>query len=100
MTTDQLKEIAIKKALQSKCRYKVSAIALNKNGDIVGKSINKHRFEFHRGATHAEMQLMVNPDVKYIYICRVNKSGHQLPIKACDMCEKKSKALNIKIIPL
>ena len=100
MTIDEIKDLAIKKALQSACHYKISAIGLNKDGDVIAKSMNKHRFSQKGGGIHAEMQLMKKPGIKTIYICRVNNNGKLLPIDPCDMCKEKANELNIKILSI
>ena len=86
------------KASQSLCRYKVSAIGLNRKGDIVVTAINKPRFYSHHGGQHAEMEIIrKKKGVTSIIICRVNKSGDLLPIHPCNKCKEMAERLNIKI---
>jgi hypothetical protein len=94
-----IKTIAKKKALQSDCNYRVSAIAINRRGEIINTSTNRHRFEGKGRGLHAEMQLMAaNPKgIKHIIICRVGKGGCLLPIDPCPMCQEKADELGIKI---
>lgn len=93
--------IAIKKASQSKCTHRISAIGFNKNGDIVAKSTNRHRFNWVGGAIHAEMAVMKvakRRGIVTILICRIGRSGDILPIHPCKVCKEKADELNIKII--
>lgn len=85
-----IKQIAIKKAQQSDCRYKVSAIGFNRKGDIIGTSCNKHRVNKPGQSIHAEIDLMVRHGRKLrsIVICRTNNSGDLLPIHPCSTCQK------------
>lgn len=100
MTKNELKLIAKKKAQQSECLFRVSAIGLNKRGEIVGSAINryKHR-EKDRGQIHAEISLIHNygKKISTIIICRVGRKGDILPIHACENCQKVADAMNIKI---
>ncbi len=100
MTDKEIKQIAIKKAKQSKCGHRVSAIGLNKNGDVIAKSTNKQRFLQKGGQIHAELQIMKKPGIKTIYICRINPSGDPLPIDPCPTCKQKAEELDIKIISI
>jgi hypothetical protein len=100
MTYNEIKNMAIKKATQSKCTFKVSAIGLNKNGDVIAKSVNKKRFLQKGGGIHAEMQIMKKPGVKTIYICRTNSNGDVRPIDPCNTCKRKANLLKIEIISI
>lgn len=90
---------AIKKANQSVCRYKISAIGLDKNGKMVVKSTNHVRFQRKGGGVHAEMHAMkvAGAAIKELIICRINNKGETLPIHPCPTCAKKAKELGIKI---
>jgi cytidine deaminase len=91
---------AINKAKQSICRFKISAVGLNKNGTCVASAINKYRFPRYGGGQHAEMILMrdaAKKGIKTIIICRVGKTGDILPIDPCPTCQKKAQELGIKI---
>jgi cytidine deaminase len=96
----QILEIAIKKAKQSVCTYKVSAIGLNKRGEVIYKAFNRSRFMRHGGAVHAEMQVMLKagPGLKTIIICRVGNGGAILPIDPCSICKAKAEELGVKIV--
>jgi tRNA(Arg) A34 adenosine deaminase TadA len=100
LTEKELTRLAISKAKQSICTYRVSAVGINKRGEVVMKAVNKSRFMRQGGAIHAEMQIMLRggPAVKTILICRVGRAGDILPIKPCKACAKKAEELGIKII--
>jgi len=89
---------AKRKALDSICKFRVSAIGLNKKGEVVIACNNSPRFSRFGGGKHAEMQIMRKcPSVKTIIICRVNAQGKAMPIDPCSMCFSKSQELGIKI---
>jgi len=91
---------AIRRASKSICRYKVSAIGLNKKGEIIGSSVNTIRFNRLNGGIHAEASLIgrYGSQLKTIIICRVNKTGGVLPIEPCDNCQKLANKFGIKIV--
>ena len=93
-------EMARKKAQQSICRYKVSAIGLDKRGNIIGSAFNKPRFDRLGGGLHAEMNLIgrYGSNLKTIIICRVGDKGDLLAIDPCDNCSYIAKKMGIKII--
>lgn len=96
------KDIAIRKAQQSTCRYKVSAIGIDYKGEYIGSSVNSPRFDKYGGGYHAEMKLMARygRNLKHIFICRVGEGGDLLPIHPCSRCKTKADELGIKIITL
>lgn len=98
--TKRVIERAINKAKQSNCTYKVSAVGLNKKGEVIYTSTNKTRFMKAGGGIHAEMDVMLKggPGVKTIVICRVGRGGDILPIHPCPVCGEKARELGIKII--
>lgn len=89
----------VKKAVASQCRYKVSAVAYDAKGDVLGYSCNKIRFGRKGGGIHAEMVLMAQYKdlIKTILICRANRKGELMPIVPCDTCKRKAEQLGIKI---
>lgn len=90
---------AIKKAGQSLCHYRVSALGFSKRGDLVCCYTNKPRFSKPGGGIHAEMRVVQNyPGVKTVLICRVGASGALLPIHPCKNCKKVLDQMKIKII--
>lgn len=94
-----IREMAIKKALQSSCRYKISALGFNRKAECIYKASNSPRFDHHRGGVHAEMKVMqkAGPGLAYIIICRANVSGDVLPIDPCEMCAEKARELGVRI---
>lgn len=95
----QLKQRAIKKAMQSNCRFRVSAMGFDKNGNYIGSSVNAPRFDKYSGGLHAEMRLFARygKNLKTVFICRIGNTGMLLPIEPCKTCAQKAKDLGIKI---
>ena len=97
--------ILFKKAQQSPSKYRISAIALNKKGDILGSASNtysKHGIELSNKfmGVHAERALMerYKGNIKTIIIMRIGKSGNILPVDPCRMCLNIANKMGIKII--
>jgi hypothetical protein len=92
-------KIAKRKALESHCRYKISALGFNRKNDLIDYVKNEHRWEGKGRGSHAEMLLMKRncTSLKSIIICRVNRKGDFLPIDPCKVCAEKARELNIKI---
>lgn len=80
--------LAIKKAKQSNCRYKVSALGFNRKGDLLGTAINMNRLPRKGCSIHAEIALIkkYGRKLKTIVICRTNKRGDIRPITPCKTC--------------
>ena len=99
MIDEKYVQMAKKKAKQSDCRYKIRALAFNKKGDLIYKTTNVHRLSKKGGGIHAEMRAMAKYGelIKTLIICRVNNSGHILPIDPCIACARKAEELGIKI---
>lgn len=96
-----LEQIAVKKAKQSLCDYKISALGLNRNGVCVHRATNLSRFGKHGGGIHAEMRVMAQArrkGIRTILICRVGKGGDLRPIDPCEVCARTAKKLGIRII--
>ncbi len=94
-------QLAIKKAKQSNCTHRISAIGFNSKMECVAKTINMHRFNHKGGGIHAERRLMLQyrqKGIKTILICRIGSSGTPLPIDPCTVCAQKAKELGIKIV--
>lgn len=92
-------EKAISKALQSTCRYKISAFGLNRKGEAFCCSTNKQFLESKGGGLHAEAILMRRHGrkIKCIVICRTNNRGDILPIDPCPNCKKMADRMGIVI---
>jgi len=92
---------AWKKAQQnSGTLFRVSAIGLNENGDVVDKAFNRSRFKRMGGGLHAEQQIFARAKrkgVKTIIICRIGRRNSILPIDPCPACAEKARELGIKI---
>lgn len=103
----QVEELLKEKASHSDCTYKVSAIAFDKRGDVLGHCTNSHAkwnvLEYGEGrprtAIHAERRMIERYAglVKTIVICRVGRSGKLRPIDPCPMCQKVAKKYGVKI---
>mgnify|MGYP003295719115 CR=1 FL=1 len=105
-----LKTILKRKAHKSDCTYKISGIAFDKKGDILGSAVNKHSewnvLEKENGegragtAKHVERELIkrYGQNIKTILICRVGHSGIIRKIDPCLACKKVADKLGIKII--
>jgi deoxycytidylate deaminase len=94
--------IAIRKARSSKCTYRVSAIGLDKKGNILGVTRNGFRISRKGGGIHAEMALIARygENIETILICRTNDRGDMLPIDPCVNCQKVAEKHGIKIVSL
>jgi cytidine deaminase len=97
--TKKIKDLAVKKAMQSNCRFRVSAIGYGHNGEYIGCSVNSPRFSKFNGGLHAEMKLFARygKNLKTVIICRVGNTGELLPIDPCSTCQSKADELGIKI---
>ena len=102
-----IEELLKKKATHSDCTYKVSAVAFDKHGDILGHCTNSHaKWDVlskgkgrPRTALHAERRLIERYSglVKTIVICRVGRSGTLRAIDPCPMCQKVANKYGVKI---
>lgn len=98
-----------KKALKSHCTYKVSAVAFDNKGNVLGSIANKHSKwdvleKEHAGragtAEHPERMLIARygKNVKTLVICRVGRAGELRPIDPCPACAKVAKKYGVKIL--
>ena len=99
MTNDMIQILALKKASQSSCRFKVSAIGFNRKGDLIGTAVNQHRISKPGCSIHAEIALIkkMGRSLRTIIICRTNKTGGILPIHPCKTCTNIALRYNIDI---
>lgn len=91
------------KASRSPSKIKISAIAFDNKGDILGTVTNSfNNWEIPRKCTgkHAERDLISRYGklIKTILICRVGLGGNFLPIDPCPICQKVAKKYGIKIV--
>lgn len=105
-------EILKEKGSKSPCTYRISAIAFDSKGDILGHVTNSHSKnwnvidKYHEGragtSEHAERRLLQRYKnlVKTILICRVGRSGIIRPIEPCKVCQKVAKKYGAKIISI
>lgn|SRR5574343_930681 len=99
MDDRSIASLSVRVAGKSACRYKVSAIALGRGGEVLAYACNRPRFEKYHGGVHAEMAVLrkCNPlKVKTIIVTRVNKRGDVLPIEVCSRCRKVLDKLGIQ----
>lgn len=108
----QLQERLREKAMNSPCTYKVSAIAFDSKGDILGHATNLHSKNWNvldkneegrpGTAQHAERRLMqmYKDRISTILICRVGNSGELRPIDPCPVCKSVAKKYGIKIVSI
>ena len=103
-----LVNLLIEKAKHSDCTHKVSAVAFDKKGNVLGHVTNKHaawnvveKTGTGRAGTarHAERILIsrYGQNIKSILICRIGNSGALLPIDPCPSCRKVANKYGIKI---
>lgn len=97
---ENIKEIAVKKASQSISNFRISAIGISKNGNIIATAFNKQRFDRYAGGIHAEMELLrkAGNKISTIILCRIGRSGEVLPIDPCVRCQKILDKKGIKVI--
>lgn len=89
--TVELINLAIKKAQQSNCTYKISALGFNAKGDYIGAVFNKKSNCRHsingKNGLHAEIELFKKYYPSSILILRTNNSSKLLPIHPCKRCK-------------
>lgn len=99
------------KARHSSCTYKISAVAFDKKGNVLGHMTNKHsnwdvieKTGVGRAGTakHAERLLIskFGKQIKTIVIARIGHSGQLRCIDPCMSCQKIAKKYKIKIISI
>ena len=93
-----------KKAKQSISHYKISCVALNKKGEVIGYTTNKFRKDnitpLIGSGLHAESYCMARYyplGIKTLIIMRIGLSGNILPIDPCEDCKKMAQKLGITI---
>ena len=93
-----------KKAALSPSQYRVSCVALDSSGDILGFTTNKFRKDnvepFYGSGLHAEALACAKfgpMDLKTLIIMRVGNAGDLLPIDPCPQCQKMAAKMGVKI---
>lgn len=94
-----------RKAVQSPSKYRISAIAFNKKGNILGACSNSYsRYGKENSnkfmGVHAERRLMerYKKNIKTIVIMRIGHSGIIRPVDPCRVCKSIADKMGIKII--
>lgn len=98
----KLVELAKKTADKSSCRYRVSAIGLNRYGKIIATAYNRPRLNRLGGGLHAELEVIRKggPAVCSIILCRIGNAGKLRIIHPCEFCSRIVSKLGIKIYTL
>jgi len=97
-------ELLINKAEQTTTSYRISAIAFNKKGEILGATTNSFKMDGRPAGKgcgiHAERRLIARykNNIKTIIICRIGLGGDIRPIEPCITCKKIADKMGIKII--
>lgn len=93
-----------KKAAASPSQYRISCVALNSSGDVLGFTTNKFRKDniepFYGSGLHAEQYCLArygSLDVKTLIIMRIGNAGDILPIDPCPQCQKMAAKMGVKI---
>jgi len=91
-------KLGIRKASQSKCRFKVCAIGLNSKGDLIDAKCNKSKIEKKGMGKHAEIELIKRHGrkIRKIILIRIGGTGNILPIDPCPTCSKIMQRYGIK----
>ena len=108
-TDREIVDMLVEKASKSDCTYKVSAVAFDRKGGILGHARNMHSkwnvLEENGGgragtAVHAERRLMerYGSRIRTILIARVGRGGELRPIGPCRACRKVADKLGIRIV--
>lgn len=108
--SDAVMTLLQEKAANSPCTYRISAVAFDKKGEILGHVTNSHSKNWNvlekcgvgRAGTseHAERRLLqrYRDLVKTIVICRIGRSGEIRPINPCKACLKVASKYGAKIV--
>lgn len=94
-----------KKARTAPSQYRISCVALDKKGDVIGYTTNKFRKDniqqLFGSGMHSEMLCMAKyfpMGAKTLIIMRVGNAGDVLPIDPCEQCQKMADKLGVKIL--
>jgi len=78
-------------AKRSPCRYKVAAVILDSNGNVLACAHNLPRMMKRGGGIHAELAALrrCNPkEAKTLQLVRVGRGGQLRPIHPCRHCQR------------
>lgn len=101
-----LKDILVQQSQKSMSTYRVSAVAFDKKGDMLGAVCNSFRRDNVKpgkySGYHAETKLIhrYGDKIKTIVIARTGGGGNLLPIDPCEKCAHIAKKMGIKIISI
>lgn len=107
-----VEQLLKEKAAHSPCTYKISGVAFDAKGNVLGHVTNSHcrgwnvleKEHIGRAGTalHAERRLIAQYSqlIKTIVICRIGRSGKLRPIDPCPACQKAAAKYGIKIVSL
>ena len=100
MISKKIIDLARSKAGQSTCTFRVSAIGLNRAGDVIGTACNMRGHNGKGMGLHAEINLLrkFGRKIRTAIICRVGGTGNLLPIHPCNTCSKVYSRLGIDIL--
>ena len=95
-----LEKAARKKAFRTPCKFRVSAICLDKRGRVLGIASNLPRLSKKGGGIHAEMAALQKWGVSIdkIMLLRFGGGGDLLPIDPCENCKRILAKLKISVI--
>lgn len=93
-----------RKASASPSQYRISCVALNKKGEVIGFTTNKFRKDRIKpvigSGLHSEQLAIAKYypfGLKTLLIMRIGNSGNILPIDPCEDCKKMAAKYGVKI---
>ena len=89
-----------KKALKSRSKFLICAVAFSKKNSILGINFSRPSSNRHCLANHAETGLILSiggNKIDRILVCRVGRQGNCLPIDPCKGCQNIADRFKIKI---
>ena len=94
-----------KKASASPSQYRISCVALDKKGDVIGYTTNGFRKDnirlIYGSGLHSEAICLAKYyplGAKTLIIMRIGNAGDVLPIDPCEQCQKMANKLGVKIL--
>ena len=100
--SNSIMELLRRKAMKSKCMFRVAAMAFDAKGTVLGTAMNTQLFPTRGGSMHAERKLIIKygRKISQIVICRTNKMGDFLSIDPCANCRKIADNFGIEILSI